>query len=107
MAEELLQMYGEASMFASGMVVDGLHAYGDDLWMACSTALGNGLKLSEDASDLLKRDWARRLEKFANNYFGGDREKASFCLRDVYNLHKWAGIQNSIKDINFAETLSE
>jgi ribonucleoside-diphosphate reductase alpha chain len=35
-------MYGVGSMMASGLIVDGLHAFGNDLWSACSTALGIG-----------------------------------------------------------------
>lgn len=33
---ELVRMYGDASMFASGLIVDGLHVF-DSLWKACDT----------------------------------------------------------------------
>lgn len=107
-AEELLDTYGEGAMFASGLVVDGLHAFDSNLWLACDTANGIGLKLSEeDSQDLLKRDFVRRAKKFAENYFSGDMQKMTFCLKDCYNLHKWISIQKSIKPINFAADLSE
>lgn len=107
-AEEILKMYGEASMFASGLIVDGLHAFTNNLWQACDTALGFGLKLNEDdASDLLKRDWVRRFLKFADNFFQGDTTTASFCLKDCYNLHKWVSIQKSMKEIDFADALAQ
>ncbi|PNG50088.1 MULTISPECIES: recombinase [unclassified Variovorax] len=106
-AEQIVGLYGEASMFASGLIVDGLHAFNDNLWMACDTAMGKGLQLSdEDSKDLLKRDWVRRFKKFAK-HFDGDMQKASFCLKDCYNLHKWVGIQTSLQDIDFASVLSE
>ncbi|MBU9200143.1 hypothetical protein KTD31_01830 [Burkholderia multivorans] len=106
-AEELLQKYGEASMFASGLIVDGLHAFNDNLWLACDTAMGSGLKLSEEASDLLKRDWVRRFGKFAETFFNGDELRTSFCLKDCYNLHKWVRIQKAMKEISFAKELAQ
>jgi len=39
---ELVKEYGDASVFASGLVVDGLGAFNDDLWRACATVLGLG-----------------------------------------------------------------
>jgi ribonucleoside-diphosphate reductase alpha chain len=106
-AEELLKKYGEASMFASGLIVDGLHAFNDNLWLACDTAMGSGLKLSEEASDLLKRDWVRRFGKFAETFFNGDELRTSFCLKDCYNLHKWVRIQKAMKEISFAKELAQ
>ncbi len=106
-AQSILAMYGEASMFASGLIVESLHAFNGNLWMACDTAMGIGLKLSEESSDLLKRDWVRRFKKFATNFFDGNAEKTSFCLKDCYNLHKWVGIQKALQGIDFAASLSE
>ncbi len=40
--EEIVKEYGEGSILASGLVVDGLHAFDSDLWEACSKALGVG-----------------------------------------------------------------
>lgn len=105
-AHELLELYGEASMFASGLIVDGLHAFNDNLWQACNTALGQGLTLTDESSDLLKRDWVRRFRKFALNFFDGDELKTTFCLKDCYNLHKWVGIEKSMKAIDFPAVLS-
>lgn len=106
--EQLLEMYGSATMFASGLIVDGCHAFNDDLWRACSTALGNAAPLSEDNSaDLLKRDWVRRANKFAENHFGGDKLKMTYCLKDVHNLHKWEAITRDLKAIDFAVELNQ
>lgn len=105
-AEEVLEMYGDASLFASGLIVDALHAFNDNLWQACDTAQGFGLQLSNEASDLLRRDWVRRFQKFADNFFEGDVVKTTNCLKDCHNLHKWAGIARTLKDISFADTLA-
>lgn len=107
-AEEIMQTYGEGAMFASGLVIEALHAFGSNLWLACDTATGIGLKLSEDNSDdLLKRDFVRRLKKFADNFFNGDKQKATFCLKDCYNLHKWISIEKTMKFIDFSKDLSK
>lgn len=106
-AEQIMKLYGDGSLFASGLIVEALHAFNNNLWLACDTVLGFGLKLTDDSSDLLKRDWIRRANKFAKNYFNGDTMKLTFCLKDCYNLHKWKGIENSIKFIDFSTELSQ
>lgn len=106
-AQEILDIYGDASMFASGLIVDGLHAFNNNLWRACDTAQGFGEKLSQEADDLLKRDWVRRLHKFADNFFAGDMQQASFCLKDCFNLHKWVGLQRTIQDIDFSKVAKD
>jgi ribonucleoside-triphosphate reductase (thioredoxin) len=106
-SEELVEMYGVAAMFASGLIVDGMHAFNDNLWNACDTAMGHGEELTEESKDLTKRDWVRRFGKFAQNYFAGDQTKASYCLKDVYNLHKWEGIERSLKFVDFSMDLNQ
>ena len=105
-AEEILSKYGEGSMFASGLVVEALHAFNNNLWLACDTLMGYGLKLSDsDSSDLLKRDWIRRAKKYAENYFDGNLSQMTFCLKDCYNLHKWLSIEKTMVQIDFATAL--
>jgi ribonucleoside-diphosphate reductase alpha chain len=107
-SQQLLDMYGEASMFASGLVVDGKHAFNGNLWMACDTVLGMGMKLEEeDSAHLLMRDWVRRAHKFAKTYFGGDLAKMTFCLKDVHNLHKWESIVRNLTPVVFSESLDK
>lgn len=103
--EAILSEYGVGAYFASGMIVDGLHAFENDLWKACSTAQGFGEKLNGSSEHLLKRDWVRRAFEFAKNYFNGDLEKMTFCLKDIHNLHKWNKINQKIKPIDFASQL--
>ena len=82
-----------------------MHAFDNKLWLACDTASGYGLTLTEDSSDLLKRDWVRRLKKFADNFFNSDMKKATYCLKDVYNLHKWMTIQKAFVNVDFSTEL--
>lgn len=106
-AKEMVKIYGNAAVFASGLVVEALKAFGD-LWRACATANGFGEDISSDDNvNLLKRDWVRRFEKFATNHFKGDKKQAEYCLKDCNNLHKWEKIQQNLVDINFVELLTE
>jgi len=105
-ATELLSEYGDAAFFASGLIVDGLEAFNNDLWDACSAAIYKRV-LVEDKVNVLKIDWVRRFYKFSENYFKGDQEKASHCLKDVKYFHKWCKIQNNLKTINWEEKLTE
>lgn len=103
---EIVEKYGVASLFASGLIVDGLHAFRNNLWLACYTVLGQGVKLDNDDHDtLLMRDWVRRANKFANEYFNGDVELMFDCLKDCYNLHKWTKIIKNFKPIDFSTDL--
>lgn len=107
-AEEVLADYGDASMFASGLIVDGLHAFDNDLWLACAVGSGHGKQPSQEGShDLFKRDWVRRLHKFANSFFDGNMERATLCLKDCYLLHKWNSINRGLQAIDFSAILSE
>lgn len=107
-AQQIVDMYGDSSMFASGLIVGALQAFGNNLWMACDTALGYGLKLDpEDSSDLLKRDWVRRAKKFAERNFDGDVMQLTFMLKDCHNLHKWVGINNNFVDVDFSKDLAQ
>lgn len=101
--DEMLKEYGEGSFFASGLIVDGLHAFNGNLWLACDTLLGNGLDLSEStAENALQRDWVRRAEKFAKNYFNGELKVMTYCLKDAHNFKRWSEINREMKDINWA-----
>jgi ribonucleoside-triphosphate reductase len=41
--EELVKEYGDGALFASGLIVDGLRCFDDDLWKACDSILGIGI----------------------------------------------------------------
>lgn len=107
-AQQIVDMYGDSSMFASGLIVEGLHAFNNNLWMACDTVMGFGLTLDpEDSSDLLKRDWVRRATKYAKNFFDGDVMRMTFCLKDCHNLHKWTSINTKFKEVDFSTELEQ
>jgi ribonucleoside-diphosphate reductase alpha chain len=99
---EIIDSYGNCSIFASGLIVDGLHAFNDNLWMACDSVLMN-LPFEENSSTPLKKDWVRRFKKFALNYLENDLVKTSYLLKDVYLYHKWVKITNSFKQVDWSK----
>lgn len=104
----IVMQYGDASLFASGLIVDGLYAFEDNLWAACATLEGKGLTLHPSHSrDLLKRDWIRRAENFAKHYFNGDTQRMVHCLKDVFNFHKWKTIERQIVPVHFSDVLTQ
>lgn len=98
--ETLVDWYGDAALFASGLIVDGLHAFNDNLWSACDYILGVN-STYYGSNQVLQIDWVRRAHKFAENYFEGDNGKMTHCLKDVYNYHKWVKIVSELKDIEW------
>ena len=106
-AKEMVKKYDAAAIFASGMVVDALKTF-NNLWDACSTAQGFGEDLTLDnSSTVMKKDWVRRFEQFADSYCNGDIKKAEYCLKDSYLLHKWNKIQKNLKQVNWMEDITE
>ena len=100
--DEILEEYGNASMFASGLIVDGLHVFSNNLWEACDSVLFNTV-FEDNSEAVFKRDWVRRFKKFANNYFEGDYIKTSYLLKDVHLYHKWVKITNNMEDVKWLE----
>ena len=106
-AEQMVAKYDQGAIFASGLVVDALKVY-DNLWTACSTAMGMGEDLSVESSEnSAKKDWVRRFERFAQNYLDGDMKKTEYCLKDAYLLHKWEKIQSNLKPVEWETDLTE
>lgn len=101
--QELLELYGTAALFASGLIVDGLHAFNGDLWAACG-AVKNNERLNADSESLLKRDWVRRAAKFAKNYFSGNIDCMLNCLKDCHNLHRWYSITREFEWVDLSRS---
>jgi ribonucleoside-triphosphate reductase len=107
-SEQIMNKYGVASMFASGLVVDGLDAFAQNLWAACQTVTQGVESLGEMThTNLSKHDWVRRANKFAATYFNDDIDDMISCLKDVYNLHRWEKITRNIKNIDWVAELGE
>ena len=125
--QELVREYGDASIFASGVVVDGLKAFDDNLWRACDCALSpeNSIIdtvekpvypikrcnkelaayfLAKEQYDqwFLKIDWIRRVRQFAMRYFNGDVRQTTYCLKHVSLWKLWCDLKRDYKDIDWS-----
>ena len=98
--DEIIKRYGKSSLFASGLIVDGLHAF-RHLWLACNAVLFSSEIDENEADFLLKNDWIRRAKQFADRYFNSDIVKMTNCLKDISLYHKWLEINREYKDIDF------
>jgi ribonucleoside-diphosphate reductase alpha chain len=89
--KELVQTYGEGTVFASGLIVDGLKAFNDNLWSACDTATGIGEVLKEveepvepiipPKNGYTNKEWSAKLMSYA-------QELAQFnTLYDSYQIN--------------------
>lgn len=103
-ASEIVKLYGDGAMFASGLIVDSNKGF-RDLWEACYIARFNGQECGEMKD--IQSDWVRRFEKFSNNFFDGDQSKAEYCLKDVHLLHKWNKISKNLVEFDFRNYLKE
>ena len=103
--EEIVAKYGKAALFASGLIVDTRKSGFRDLWDATMQA-----QMPEEyrgeVSDLNK-EWIRRFNKFADNYFDGELKQTEYCLKDVFLLHKWEKIQQNIVAVDFISQLNQ
>jgi len=106
--DEIYSTYGEGCLFASGLIIDGLHTFDNNLWEACEFLTNSEKKIEGDRiSVFVKKDWIRRAKKFSKNYFKGDIQKMVYCLKDVHLLHKWKTIKRELKPIDFTKILSK
>lgn len=105
--KDLVHKYGEAAIFASGLIVDAFTGF-PNLWEATRVAqLPPGFDDSSQENKDIRADWIRRFRKFADNYFGGDTKETEYCLKDTYMLHKWFKIQHNFKDMDFHALLKK
>jgi ribonucleoside-diphosphate reductase alpha chain len=101
--DELSSKYGDGVVMASGLIVDGLHAFDNDLWIACMSVLDKTIKLEGSRTNVfLKKDWIRRAKKYAKNYFRSNISKMTYCLKDVHRFYKFNTIKKNHKHVDWA-----
>lgn len=106
--EEIYETYGKGSLLVSGLIVDGLHVFDNNLWQACDCLIDKNIKIIGTRQEVwLKKDWLRRAKQFAKNFFKGDMKKMVYCLKDVHLFHKWESVNRQMKDVNFQEILKK
>lgn len=122
---ELVEMYGDASVFASGLIIHAHNAFDNNLYAACDTIMGIGEVLPEeiDVDSLLskkledvskyvesvvaKKEWVRRATKFAERYFDGDIRQMTYCLKDVDAWKTWVDLKRTYSDVPWEDFYEE
>lgn len=106
--EDVIETYGKGALFISGLIVDGLHYFNNDLWSACDLIKDKKLPITGTRDQvLLKKYWLSRAKKFAKNFFNNDIQKLIYCLKDVHLLHKWEVINREMYSVNFGKILNK
>lgn len=106
--EEIIEQYGKGAIFASGLIVDGLHYFNNDLWRACDSVFNKNIPLTGTREQvLLKKYWLNRVKRFAKNFFNNDLQKTIYCLKDIHLLHKWEVVNRDFKKVDFGKILSK
>lgn len=93
--------YGDGAFFASGVIEQGLTAFGGNLWSACDCLLGVGEPIEQ--ASWSKREWIKAAIKFADSHFDADVRKMTYCLKDVYNLKLWEKLNKEYRDVDWTE----
>lgn len=125
---EIINEYGEGALFASGLIVDGLKAYSNNLWNAADAALGLGDELIEPQMPepdetlsmqahsewekeyqlwLDKTDWIRRVHQFAERYCDGDIKKCCYLMKHVNNWKVWLDLNREYQDVDYSSLREE
>jgi ribonucleoside-triphosphate reductase len=100
---EMTSHYGDGVMFASGLIETALSLWEDNLWAACDSIMGIGNPPRGQA----KLAWVDRCKRFADNYFGGDMRKLTYCMKDVYNYKLWTDLKREYKDVDYTSVVEE
>jgi ribonucleoside-diphosphate reductase alpha chain len=107
-APQIIEKYGDAALLVSGLVVDGLHLFDNNLWGACDYLLDKDRYLKLDGTRtqvLLKKDWLKRAKKFASRNFDS-LEDLVFCMKDVHLFHKWMKTEKMMRNLNIEDILA-
>lgn len=105
---QIFEKYGRGCLFVSGLIVDGLHYFDNNLWKACDLLLDSSIPVTGTREQvLLKQYWLDRAKKFAKNYFKNDLKELVYCMKDVHLSHKWDTISRVMKDVDFNQILKE
>jgi ribonucleoside-diphosphate reductase alpha chain len=106
--DTIVSDYGKGALFISGLIVDALHYFNNDLWAACDLVKDNSIPLTGTKEQvLLKKYWLSRAKKFADNFFKGDIQQLVYCLKDVHLLHKWELVNREFFDVDFSKILEK
>lgn len=106
--DELIDKYGDAAIFMSGLIVDGLSYFNGNLWAAADHILNREKELFGTREQiLLRKDWLRRAKQFSERYLKGNLQETVYCMKDVHLWHKWKQVTRDFDTVDFTSILTE
>lgn len=94
---EIVREYSDGSVFASGVIVNALNAFDNNLWKACDHAINDWKGTTDEQTN-----WVRQAKQFAERYFNGDVRSMTYCLKDVHNWKTWCDLKREYKEIDWS-----
>jgi ribonucleoside-diphosphate reductase alpha chain len=109
--EELVNKFGPGAIMASGLIVEGMRAWQNDLWAACDALTGmKSVEYKLAVNDALhyyilgdRHTWVNRAKNFSNRYFNGDVSTMISCLKEVQCLFVWEKIARNYTEVDWSE----
>ncbi len=95
---ETVSYYGDAALFASGLITEGLSLFDDNLWKACESIIG-----IVPTKGHAKKEYVKRCEGFAQKYMDGDVKKLTYLMKDVYNWKLWVDLKREYQNVDYTE----
>ncbi len=99
--EEIERQYGAIPVQkATELIQSGIEAFGS-LWVACDTVMNDNLLRNVlDKADG-RADWAIAVRFLAEAYFNNNRQMATYCLKDVYNLERFEKLKANYREVDY------
>lgn len=95
--EEQEIMYGKEAVSIAREIQDKFLDYGFlSLWSACSCALGYFEPKTES-----EKSYKNIIINFSNSHFNGDIKKATYALKDSYNIILWDSLKESYVNVEY------
>lgn len=95
---ETVSYYGDAALFASGLITEGLSLFDDNLWKACESIIG-----VVPTKGNAKKEYVKKCESFAQKYMDGDVKKLTYLMKDVYNWKLWVDLKREYQNVDYTQ----
>ena len=99
---EMLTLYGDAALFASGLITEAKSLFDDNLWVACDAILG-----IVKVKGVSKLSFIERSKKYADKYLNGDIKKLTYCLKDTDNYKYYVDLKREYEPVDYDTCIEE
>lgn len=97
LSRELINIYGDAALFASGLIEKAKELFEDSLFDACDAILGTKV------IGRSKLNFIAKSKKYAEKYLGGDLKRLTYCLKDVDAWKCYIDLKREYQPVDYNE----